>query len=182
MLFFKFRTVPATVGWTWNVNDWSVALKSKVYPLNSGEIDQIKMVALETMRRAYVGFAVRINDGGGGEHEIQVKDGILCGCCGQTPGLVKYSSVYYNMVRDKADNYGPDRDRQSVIVGIGRGIGNVAAHELLHQFTLEDFHDYSDRLAYDYGTCDREEQYYGGDLHWTTRGLGLLNSFISRAN
>ena len=182
LLYFRFRKVPVSVAWTWNVADWNLAINSKVYPLNSEEITEVKGIALETMRRAYSGFAVKVNEGGGGYYVIQVRDQTYCDCCGETPIFSKISSVHYGSMTARADRYGGGRDRRAMVAAIGRGIGNTAAHELLHQITSDNFHNEADRLSYDFWSCDREEQFYGPSLHWSNRALGILNGFVSRSN
>jgi RHS repeat-associated protein len=183
LLYYRyFHTSPTTVVWTWNVKDWDIAIKSKTYRLSTDEISEVKATALETMRRAYRGYAVTINEGGGGDHGIQVIDQSLCDCCGQTPIMNTNSAVYYGSITSHVDQYSDDRDRHAMVVAIGRGIGNTAAHEMLHQYTSDNFHNTSDSMSYDFWSCDREEEFYGGDLHWTQNGRGYLDSSISRSN
>lgn len=69
----------------------------------------------------------------------------------------------------KAIRYAPpDASRQTMIDGIGRGIGRVAAHEFAHQILgAAAVHNNADEKSYEYPSPDRSAQYYG-ELHWTT--------------
>lgn len=78
-------------------------------------------------------------------------------------------AVDFDMVAAAAIHYRPpDGSRQSIIQGIGRGIGRVAVHELMHQILGTSIaHNETDVNSYEYGSPDRRSQYYG-ELHWTT--------------
>jgi hypothetical protein len=69
----------------------------------------------------------------------------------------------------KAIQYAPaDASRATIIDGIGRGIGRVAAHEFAHQILGgNNMHNQTDENSYEFPSPDRASQYYG-ELHWTT--------------
>ena len=64
----------------------------------------------------------------------------------------------------------PGATRQTIVDGIGRGIGRVAAHEFAHQMINSgETHNPRDENSYEYPSSDRAAQYYG-ELRWTTGG------------
>jgi hypothetical protein len=57
--------------------------------------------------------------------------------------------------------------RQTIVEGIGRGIGRAAVHELAHQIVATAaMDDNTDPDSYEYSSFDRASQYYG-DVHWS---------------
>jgi hypothetical protein len=78
-------------------------------------------------------------------------------------------AVGFDVVATEAVHYSPiNESRQRVVEGIGRGIGRVAVHELMHQMLGPAVaHNTVDVDSYEYGSSDRQSQYYG-ELHWTT--------------
>jgi hypothetical protein len=77
-------------------------------------------------------------------------------------------AVGVNVVAIEATHYSPvNASRQRVVEGIGRGIGRVAVHEFMHQMLgSAGAHNGVDVNSYEYGSSDRQSQYYG-ELHWT---------------
>ena len=63
----------------------------------------------------------------------------------------------FDLVAVKAVDYAPpDAGRQTIIEGIGRGVGRVAVHEFIHQMLGTAFaDDYNDDGTYEYGRPDR---------------------------
>jgi hypothetical protein len=58
--------------------------------------------------------------------------------------------------------------RQTIVEGIGRGVGRVAVHEFMHQVLgAAAPHNYDDSDSYEHGSPERRSQYYG-ELRWTT--------------
>jgi hypothetical protein len=77
-------------------------------------------------------------------------------------------AVGFDLVALKAIHYTPaGTSRQQVIEGIGRGIGQVAVHEFMHQILGADAVHNDDQTSYECGSPDRPSPYYG-ELHWTT--------------
>jgi len=83
-------------------------------------------------------------------------------------------AVDFDFVAFTALHFAPQRAaRPAIVEAIGRGIGRVAVHELMHQILGASIgHDDTDANSYEYGNPARRSQYYG-DLHWTT-ALPLL--------
>lgn len=77
--------------------------------------------------------------------------------------------VSFDLVALKAIQYAPPgATRQTIVDGIGRGIGRVAAHEFAHQIlNTSAVHNAADEHSYEFPSPDRAAQYYG-ELHWTT--------------
>jgi hypothetical protein len=78
-------------------------------------------------------------------------------------------AVGFDVVAIEAAHYSPvNASRQRVVESIGRGIGRVAVHEFMHQMLGPAVaHNSGDVNSYEYGSADRQSQYYG-ELHWTT--------------
>src|SRR6266508_4049276 len=124
--------------------------------------------------------------GGAGEYSVSVKDGILCDCCGSTTAFSHKSSVYYDpSITVRVDRYAQVlgiSDRPAWITALGRGIGNTAAHELLHQLFNTDADNHLDQSSFDYHGCDRPEQFFGPDLHWTPNAFAMLKGRLPYSN
>jgi hypothetical protein len=83
-------------------------------------------------------------------------------------------AVDFEFVAFTALHFAPDpAARPAIVEAMGRGIGRVAVHELMHQILGASIgHDDTDANSYEYGNPERRSQYYG-ELHWTT-ALPLL--------
>jgi hypothetical protein len=97
-------------------------------------------------------------------HQALPKAGesVALGMLGGT-GAVGFDLVAFNAIR-----YAPaGASRETIIDGIGRGLGGVAVHEFAHQILgTTEMHNTADQDSYEYPSPDRRSQYYG-DLHWT---------------
>ena len=71
-------------------------------------------------------------------------------------------AVSFDLVALKAIQYAPaGASRQTIVEGIGRGIGRVAAHEFAHQIlNTGAVHNRDDENSYEYPSPDRAAQYY----------------------
>jgi hypothetical protein len=88
-------------------------------------------------------------------------ESVALGILGGT-GAVGFDLVALNAIR-----YAPvGAPRQTIVDGIGRGVGRVAIHEFAHQILgVADIHNTDDQDGYEYPSPDRPSQYYG-HLHW----------------
>ena len=68
----------------------------------------------------------------------------------------------------------PDASRQTIIEGIGRGIGRAAVHEFSH--AIVNANHSQDEHSYEYRSSDRKGQFYG-ELHWASAGPILQQRF-----
>jgi hypothetical protein len=146
-------------------------------PLTREEVDAIERTSREELQRAFADFHLPISDDRNAFWRVRVMhdvtpqshvlpaagESLALGPLGGI-GFVDFVAVAFASVR-----YAPGQaPRQQIVDAIGRGIGRVAAHELGHQILgASATHDNSDENAYEYGSPERQSQYYG-ELHWTT--------------
>ena len=144
--------------------------------LTDGELNTIKTLSRAEVERAFAGLRIRISD----DHAAFWRVAVMRSLRGRGPlpnagesmplGFLGGSGgVSFDLVALKAVQYAPDgASRQTIIEGIGRGIGRVAAHEFGHQILSTGLvHNNDDENSYEYPSPDRAAQYYG-DLHWTS--------------
>jgi RHS repeat-associated protein len=159
---------PRTVSFGWFI-DKIITMNLKAIPIDSNEMTEIKEIAMSVFRKAYEDYVVTVQEGDVG-NKMNVRDQIG-DACGATffPGA-SVSTIYYATIKSEADMYAKElkiTERAKIIQGVGRGIGNTAAHEFLHQLDIIKSHNTDDRLSYSYHACDRWEQFYGEDFHWS---------------
>jgi len=144
--------------------------------LTGGELETIKAISRAELERAFAGFRIHISD----DHAAFWRVAVTRSLRGRGPlpnagesmplGFLGGSGgVSFDLVALKAIQYAPQgASRQTIIEGIGRGIGRVAAHEFGHQILNAGLaHNTDDEHSYEHPTPDRAAQYYG-ELHWTT--------------
>jgi hypothetical protein len=144
--------------------------------LTDGELETIKTISRAEVERAFAGFRIHISDDHAAFWRVVVVRSLLrrgplpnagesmpLGFMGGSGG------VSFDLAALKAIHYAPEgASRQTIIEGIGRGIGRVATHEFGHQILSTGLaHNTDDENSYEYPTPDRAAQYYGA-LHWTT--------------
>ena len=145
--------------------------------LTDAELESIKTVSRAEVERAFAGFNIRIVDDRSAYWRVEV-DRSLRARQGPLPNsgesvslgwLGGSGAVSFDLVALKALQYAPaGASRQTIVDGIGRGIGRVAAHELAHQIlNAGTAHNAADENSYEFPSPDRAAQYYG-ELHWTT--------------
>jgi hypothetical protein len=144
--------------------------------LTDGELNSIKATSRAEVERAFTGLNIRIVDNRSAFWRVEVvrslrAKGPLPNAGESMPlGFMGGSgAVSFDLVAFKAIQYAPaGATRQTILEGIGRGIGRVAAHELAHQIVnTAAAHNKADEDSYEYPTPDRASQYYG-ELHWST--------------
>jgi hypothetical protein len=144
--------------------------------LTGAELESIKRTSRSEVERAFAGMKVSITD----HHDAFWRVEVVRTLRGRGPlpsagesmphGFLGGSGgVSFELVALKAIQYAPaGAARQTIVDGIGRGIGRVAAHELAHQMiNAAETHNPRDENSYEYPSPDRAAQYYG-DLRWTT--------------
>jgi hypothetical protein len=146
-------------------------------PLNANEVELIQQRAREELELAFSGVRIHLAADRTAFWRVQVMaslparanaalpkagESVALGILGGT-GAVGFDLVALNAIR-----YAPDgASRQTIVEGIGRGVGRVAIHEFAHQMLgVADVHDTDDQDSYEYPSPDRPSQYYGY-LHWT---------------
>jgi hypothetical protein len=144
--------------------------------LTDDELASIKQISRAELERAFTGLKIHVVDDRAAFWRVEVARSLRPR--GPLPNageslsfgwLGGSGAVSFDLVVLKAIQYAPSgASRHTIIDGIGRGIGRVAAHELAHQILNGGgMHDETDENSYEYPSPDRASQYYG-ELHWTT--------------
>ena len=146
-------------------------------PLTPRELALVESAALDEIRRAFAGVAVRFSPRRDARYAVTVVQHVydlrmrrtseVFGNARAMRGFGGRGSVNFYAVASAAAAYAPDdATRQDVIGAIGRGVGRVAIHEFAHLFLPRAPIDTSDDpLSYEFGHAGRREQYYG-ELRW----------------
>jgi hypothetical protein len=151
--------------------------------LEAHESDLIEQISRAEIDSAFSAFGLRLTTNHDAFWRVEVVESLPVGVVRQLPSAGRSlalgpfggrGAVGVDMVASKAIYYAPvDAPREHVIAGIGRGIGRVAVHEFFHQILgAEAAHNDKDEYSYEYGSPDRQAEYYGV-LHWST-GMSLL--------
>jgi hypothetical protein len=146
-------------------------------PLNADEVALIQQRARGELEHAFSGLRIRVAEDRTAFWRVQVMaslparahsalpkagESVALGILGGT-GAVGFDLVALNAIRDAPEG----ASRQTIVDGIGRGVGRVAVHEFAHQILgIADIHNTDDHDSYEYPSPDRPSQYYGA-LHWT---------------
>ena len=149
-------------------------------PLTSDEVASIKQLSTAEVERAFSGLRITVTTNQRAFWRVAVLQSLATRwnqshqlpAAGESVAmgfLGGMGAVDFDMVATEAIHYAsPNASRQSIIQGVGRGIGRVAVHEFVHQILgASAAHNNSDLDSYEYGSPDRRSQYYG-ELHWTT--------------
>jgi hypothetical protein len=149
--------------------------------LTDAELDSIKRTSRSELERAFAGMKISITNRPDAFWRVEVvralrAQGPLPNAGESMPhGFLGGSGgVSFELIALKAIQYAPaGATRQTIVDGIGRGIGRVAAHEFAHQMiNSAETHNPRDENSYEYPSPDRAAQYYG-ELRWTTARLLL---------
>jgi hypothetical protein len=159
-------------------------------PLTPHELAVIEKAALEEIRRAFQGLAIRFSNNRRARYSITVVQHLydlrlrrtneVFGNARSVRGFGGSGAVNFYAVASAAAAYAPENaTRQDVIDAIGRGTGRVAIHEFTHLFLPRTpIHESDDPLSYEYEHAGRREQYYG-ELHWGFARAVLLEELGS---
>jgi hypothetical protein len=175
-----FRTRPATAGFWFE--DGATVLSADAASklggaLREEEIAAIARVARAEIDRAFSGVALVVTPNRDAFWRVQVLDslprrGRKLPSAGESMALGSFGgagAVDFSVVTAFALRYAPaGATRETILEGLGRGVGRVAIHEFAHQIlgVAAKVHDAADDHAYEYPSPERVAQYYG-DLHWT---------------
>ena len=114
--------------------------------LTDADLETIKTISRAEVERAFAGFNIHISD----DHAAFWRVAVVRSLRGRGPlpnagesiplGFMGGSGgVSFDLVALKAIQYAPEgASRQTIIEGIGRGIGRVAAHEFGHRSSTPD--------------------------------------------
>jgi hypothetical protein len=159
-------------------------------PLTAPEFALVEAAALDEIKRAFTGIAVRFSPRRDARYTVTVVQHVydlrvkrtseVFGNARAMRGFGGRGSVNFYAVASAAAAYAPENaTRHDVIGAIGRGVGRVAIHEFTHLFLPRAPIDGSDDpLSYEYGHAGRREQYYG-ELRWGFTRAALLKEFGS---
>lgn len=157
-------------------------------PLTARELAVVEETALDEIRRAFSGVAVRFSPRREARYTVTVVQHLydlrlrrrseVYGNARAMRGFGGRGAVNFYAVASSAAAYAPENaTRPDVIGAIGRGVGRVAIHEFVHLFLPQAPVDGSDDpLSYEYGHAGRREQYYG-ELHWGFARAALVRRF-----
>jgi hypothetical protein len=154
-------------------------------PLTASEIDTIKRTSYEELTRAFSGLRVTFTDSRQAFWTVRVRQSFETRRAQKLPTagetlhmgpLGGRSAVNFTEVVMAAIAHAPaGATRETLLNGIGRGIGRTAAHELAHAIlgAAGPMDNRTDAHSYEYFTHNRPSQYYG-QLHWARAWPVLL--------
>lgn len=157
--------------------------------LTEEELVSIRRLAQQEVERAFAGLSVAVTNNPDAFWRVRVMRSLPTAKNQALPragesralGMLGGSgAVGFEFVAFNAIHFAPaGASRQTVVEGIGRGIGRVAVHEFMHQILgVASAHNDADPDCYENGRSERPSQYYG-ELHWTT-ALPLLRQKFGR--
>ncbi|HVH27681.1 MAG TPA: hypothetical protein VM818_13020 [Vicinamibacterales bacterium] len=147
-------------------------------PFTEAEAQRIRDMSRRELETAFAGLRLRVAEGADGNDgfwrvvvvQTLPNQGRLpnAGVALPLGPLGGTALVGTDIVASEAARYAPPgASRPTIIEGIGRGIGRVAAHEVAHQIVGPGGkHNDADEDSYEYSSPARASQYYG-ELHWT---------------
>jgi hypothetical protein len=153
-------------------------------PLTRAEQERIQRIARAEVGRAFDGLRVRVTDNRRARYRVAVEQvfrGRFQGAAGQSRALIGAGgagAVNFLVVANLAVVHAPpDATRETIVDGIGRGLGRSAVHELAHQIVRHvNIHDATDPATYEYGVADRYSHFYG-DERWGPAGPQLRRRY-----
>jgi hypothetical protein len=156
-------------------------------PLTTAEVESIERISRGEVEQAFAGLRFALTDSRDAFWRVGVVRTLARR--GRSPNagqsvdmgpLGGSGSVAFDLVALNAVRYAPQHaSRQTIVEGIGRGVGRVAVHEFAHQIAgAAGVHDERDENSYEYPSPDRASQYYG-QLHWSV-AAPLLRQKIGR--
>ena len=161
-------------GVTFDLGGWEARLGG---PLLPDERQRIRDLAASALEEAYAGLRVRIERAPGGTYRVRVLQDFPARPGPANPvGVARpmglfggEAAVSFRGSAALALHHAPaGASRETIVDGIGRGIGRTAAHELAHLLLFGDPVPAStDPRSYEYESPDRADHYYG-TLHWDT--------------
>jgi hypothetical protein len=145
--------------------------------LTRDDMARIESMARDELARAFDGLPIRLSSRGDARYHVRVtqdvrdprfrRDVNVAGRSRAMAGLGGRGEVSFTFLSSSAIVYAPDgADRDTILDGIGRGIGRAAVHEFTHQLLPSaPLHATRDPGSYEYRSAARARQYYG-ELHW----------------
>jgi RHS repeat-associated protein len=168
-----FTVHPARIGLYWkNRFTWHNYLGGKSDPTAQLDVAAIKQNALDTLARAFGPYGASVFEGiaaGSGGHTIEVDDVLSANGCGQTrTSPSNYSWIDYSCILSHAEFVLGSNNPTIVSPAVGRGAGNIGAHEVGHQLALTAVKSDRDLPGYyDGGNSSDPTCYDGTGQVWT---------------
>jgi hypothetical protein len=146
-------------------------------PLTAAEFATIAHDARSEIARAFADYDVTITDDRDARYKVAVlptlkderltRGGTYAGESRAIAGFGGSGAVNFEYVANGAMVVAPESaTRAEVIAAIGRGVGRVAIHELVHQLLPKSpLHDSKDPESYE-GNSPAVREGYFGELHW----------------
>ncbi|MDP2317890.1 MAG: hypothetical protein Q8O42_00930 [Acidobacteriota bacterium] len=156
--------------------------------LTAADLVTIDTVARAELHTAFEGLSIVLSDRRDARYRVVVTQDLrdermkremsVAGASRAIAGLGGSGAVSLAFLAAAAEVYAPkDSSRATIVDGIGRGIGRVAAHEFAHQLLPDvPIHDSRDPATFEYGAANRPEQYFG-TLRWGFAGPLLREKF-----
>jgi RHS repeat-associated protein len=166
---------PVRIGLYWkNSFAWHNYLGGKNDPTAQADVAAIKQNALDALAQAFGPYGATVSEGlaaGSGGHTIEVDNLLSAKGCGQTrTSPSNYSWIDYSCILSNAENVLHSNDPRIVSPGVGRGVGNIGAHEVGHQLALTAVAPDNDLPGYyDGGNSADPTCYDGTGQVWTEK-------------
>jgi hypothetical protein len=167
-----------TVGFRYDAGSYALpaeATRRLGGPLTEPEILSIKQISRRELERAFAGTRMIITESTDAFWHVEVRHALRergplpnAGHALVLGPLGGAGEVSFTILALSGIQFAPSgASRQTMIEGIGRGIGRAAVHELAHQIVSTAAMDNNtDADSYEYASFNRASQYYG-DLHWS---------------
>jgi hypothetical protein len=182
------RRPPINVGVVFE-NAWRLGSET----LNESDQLIVKRAAIDTLRRAYLGFDVHFVEGTSADRLIRIEDTpfasdkhafMALGAVGATYPLATASSVRFDalfyaelVAAHCADAMHCSKSRKELLEGLGRGIGATGAHELGHQAGFRfAIHSRCDD-CFDSSTATSAEHFFG-QKHWSDGAVEIMRRIL----
>jgi hypothetical protein len=146
-------------------------------PVTPADLEVIERVARAELAKAFNRLRITFSERRDARYRVRVVQELQdprfsrpLGGAGQSRAINGFGgsgTVSFEFLASGAARFAPpDADRQTVIEGIGRGIGRTAVHEFTHQLLPRaPIHDSTNVGSYEYASAARREQFYGG-MKW----------------
>lgn len=146
-------------------------------PLSVRELATVDAIARQEIVTAFAPYDVVVSANRAARYSVRVvpvlkderlkRGGVVAGSSRGIPGFGGSGAVSFEYIANGATVFAPPTaSRPEVVAALGRGIGRVAIHELLHQlFPKAAIHDSHDPHSYE-GNSPALADGYFGELHW----------------
>lgn len=150
-------------------------------PISPAELATIDAIARAELVTAFAPYGVVVSANRAARYSVRVvpalkderlkRGGVVAGSSRGIPGFGGSGAVSFEYIANGAMVFAPETfSRAQLLEALGRGIGRVAIHELLHQlFPSAPIHNSRDPHSYE-GNSPAQIEGYVGELHWGLAG------------